>query len=517
MARSKLLVLALVALLCPIVAAEDFIIVCPIEGMIDDGNNVFVKRVVEEAEGADAIIFVIDTFGGRVDSAIEITESITKAPCHTVAYIKGKGAISAGALISFACDDLLMAPDTNIGAASPVYQTTEGIIPAGEKEVSFLRAKMRALAEHKGHNPDIAQAMVDKDIELRLRYEDGEPVAYATKGIRTNSYSDTSEIKDIIVTIIDALEGKTGERDSQEAEPEPEPRADDDALPSEGELIVASGKLLTMSANEALKYGVIKAKAGTMESVRMEFNYDYHEVREVAMTWSEILFRWLTNPIVSGLLLMMGIGGIYMEFKTPGFGAFGITGVVCLCLFFGSHFVIGLADWIDILLVAAGLGLIAAEIFVVPGFGITGVSGIICLFLGLYLSLTNVAIPQFEWQFDRLRDAAISLSIAGISFMAFVYAMWKLFPHTPMYRWFILSRTQLTTEGFVVQTLEETESAVGLKGTARTVLRPAGKGRFGSKTYDIVTQGDFIPKGTPVIIVEAVGNRYVVETIKEDE
>ena len=105
---------------------EDFVVVCPIDGDILDGIAVVVKRAVtEEAQGAKAILFIIDTYGGRVDSAIDIANTIMEAPAPTIAFIKGRGAISAGALISYACDQIVMAPGANIGASTPVVPGME--------------------------------------------------------------------------------------------------------------------------------------------------------------------------------------------------------------------------------------------------------------------------------------------------------------------------------------------------------------------------------------------------------
>ena len=146
---------------------EDFVVVCPIDGDILDGIAVVVKRAVtEEAQGAKAILFIIDTYGGRVDSAIDIANTILEAPAPTIAFITGRGAISAGALISYACDYIVMAPGANIGASTPIVPGMEMTEEMNEKSMSFLRAKYRALGEENGHNPLIGEAMVDPSIEL---------------------------------------------------------------------------------------------------------------------------------------------------------------------------------------------------------------------------------------------------------------------------------------------------------------------------------------------------------------
>ena len=143
------------------------VVVCPIEGMVDDGMKVVVDRAIREAKNAELLIFKVDTPGGRVDSAIEISKSIVSAPCKTVAYIVGEGAISAGALISYSCDEIIMAPVTNIGATAPVNMTGEDIPETMDmKAKSFLRARFRALGEEKGHNTLLAEAMVESDIAI---------------------------------------------------------------------------------------------------------------------------------------------------------------------------------------------------------------------------------------------------------------------------------------------------------------------------------------------------------------
>lgn len=525
MIRTSVLVMCvLAACATAVAAAPGFVVVCPINGMIDDGVSVLVERAVRESEGAKALIFVVDTPGGLLDSGIEITKTILKAPCRTIAYAVGMGAISAGALISYACDDLIMAPEANIGAATPVLMSAEGMQPTSEKEVSYMRAKMRALAEARGHNPAIAEAMVDKDIELRARTDaSGKLVVF---GITHGEESD-AQVEDIARTVTaavdQAVEKLPDELDGikravKEAMPAPaeQAAATAPAASTEGsELILAAGKLLTLTPQEAIRYGVIPATASSLNEVMAYYGYAGLEQREIVPTWAEIVFRWLSNPMVSGILLMLGIGGIYMEIKTPGFGMFGIIGITCLSLFFGAHIILGVAEWIDVLLVALGFGLLMLEIFVLPGFGIAGISGICCLALGLYLSLTKVTIPEYSWDYERLASAAKAMGTTLASLLAAGYVVWRVFPHTPLFRWLVLTSTQQPEEGYVIQTSGDAAAAVGLSGVATTMLRPAGRGRFGDKTYSVVTRGEYLSKDTAIRIIKAEGNRYVVEQLPE--
>jgi len=495
--------------------------------MVDDGLDVFIKRVVREATDADVILFVVDTPGGLLDSGIEITKTIQQAPCATIAYVTGMGAISAGALISLACDDIIMAPDSTMGAATPVLMSTEGPVPTSEKEVSFMRAKMRALAEANGHNAAIAEAMVDKDIELRAyRDEHGALVVFAA-GRAPEPEADESDwtegmaksVRDAVSKAVESLR-QTGQEPATPDVPAQEEEPDNAAPPKttsaeDSELVLASGKLLTLTAQEALDYGVIPAIAEDVDAALAHYGYEGLDKIEMQMTWSEALFRWLTSPIVSGLLLMLGIAGLYMEFKTPGFGLFGIVGLCCLALFFGSHLVIGLANWIDLLLVVVGISLIAVEIFVIPGFGLAGIAGIACLLAGLYMTLTHTPIPEYSWDFARLHDAGISFLTAFALSVLLIILFWRVLPRTPLFGWLVLGASQQADEGYVVQTESDREQALGLEGVALTLLRPVGRGRFGQRNYAVMARSEYIPKGARIKIVKVEGNRYVVERIQE--
>ncbi len=534
---SLLLVFSCLALAqTPEDAANDgpFVVICPIvteQGtMIDDGILVLVNRAIAEAEGAEAIIFIIDTPGGRLDSAIEITNSIMDAPCKTIAYIKGTGAISAGALISYSCDVITMGPGSNIGASQVVYFTGEGMTPAGEKETSFLRSKFAALGEEKGHNPDIGMAMVDKDIELiAVPREEGGYDVYATnagqssgssasgavneilEGIEENSDIDLGPLKELVESIAGgADEGPTSGEQAVQA-------AIQSGLAGT-HIVVGPDKLLTLTPDEAVKYNLATGEFRTLENLLRSEGLENARRVELELTWSEELFRWLTSPTVSGILLMLGIGGLYLEIRTPGFGLPGIIGIVALALYFGARSVIGLADWVDLLLVLTGLVLIAIEAFVLPGFGIAGVAGILCLLTGLYLSFTfsDFYLPDYSWTVDRLQGAGKTVTLTTVGLIVFTVILWKVFPRTPIYGRLVLADAQDAEMGYSVQSEQDRSSAIGLNGVATSMLRPAGRGRFGDKTYQVVSRAEFIEEGTPITIVEVEGNRYVVDRVKEN-
>ena len=472
----------------PAAAGTAFITICPVEDEIGDGTAVVVERAVRESEGAAAIIFVINTPGGRVDSAIDITEAIMSAPCPTIAYIEKMGAISAGALISFACDQLLMAPTANIGAATPFVPGMEPNEDLDEKSRSFVRAKFRALAEANGHDPLLGEAMVDRDVELYGYRDDGGKFV-VQKSDRATASGD----------------------EKQEAAVSPPPD-----LPTGARQISPRGELLTLTAQEALEYGLITAKAASLDDVIRQLGWGELRRYEVVPTWSEGLFGFLTSPLISSLLLMCGLGGLYFEMRTPGFGLPGIIGLCCLALFFGAQYIVGLANWLDVMLVVSGVFLLAIEVFVLPGFGAAGIAGIACIVAGLYLSLTRVVMPRYTWEYERLNDAVTTLALSSVAFVVFAVVLGYLLPKTRMFNRLVLAEAQQTAVGYTVQRPDEGRAFVGMRGVAESMLRPAGRGRFGSRTLDVVTRGEFIEKHRPIVIIEAEGNRLVVTETVED-
>jgi membrane-bound serine protease (ClpP class) len=511
------------------VTGEPFVVICRIEEEIDEGVAVVVERAVRESKNASALLFVINTPGGRVDSAIDIATSIMSVECPTIAYIEGMGAISAGALISYACDFIYMAEGSNIGASTPIMLGAETTPEMDEKSNSFVRAKYRALGEANGHDPILGEAMVDRNMEVRAyRNPDGTYHIFEVDAAKTDSSRSTS--KDALDVILDTISEGNGEgaedikRMLRDVLGVPQPGTETESPADKGgelaeyrellnantELVSTRGELLTMTSKEAVHFGLAESITTDIDDTLREHMLGSVDRLEIIPTWEEALFAFLTSPTIAGLLLMAGLGGIYVEVRTPGFGAPGIVGAACLALFFGSHMVIGMTDWIDMALVAAGFLLILAEIFLLPGFGIAGVLGFACLIGGSYLALVDAPRPEFSWDFEASYQALYTLCVGMFSFIAFVVISGFVLPYTPIGGVMILKEALNTEAGYTAQTEEETRAALGLRGVAATKLRPAGKGRFGDLKLDVVTRGEFLDEGTPIEIISSDGNRHVV-------
>lgn len=513
-----------------------FVVICPIEGEIDEGIVVVIERAVKEAENAEALLFVINTPGGRVDSAIEITTAIMSVECPTIAYIEGMGAISAGAIISYSCDYLYMAEGTNIGASTPIMPGVETTEAMDEKSNSFVRAKYRALGEANGHAPLLGEAMVDRNMEVRgYRNEDGSYYIFEVEdNVKRNSGSNNSG--DMLDKILDAVSEGAAEESGDFSEvlkkilgaaagvEDNTPRSSDDQeeddpytiVSEHTELISARGELLTMTSKEAVHFGLAADITTGVDDTLREFYLGSVDRLTITPTWEEVLFAFLTSPTIAGLLLMAGLGGIYVEVRTPGFGAPGIIGSVCLALFFGSHMVLGMTDWIDIALILAGFLLILAEIFLLPGFGLAGILGFVSLLGGAYLALVKAPIPEFTWEWIHFNEAIYTLTVTIISFVAFVGISGLLLPYSPLGRALMLQTALDVDAGYTAQSQNDVSRSIGLTGVALSALRPSGKGRFGTEKYDIVTRGEFVDEGTAIRIIESSGNRYVVTAIDDE-
>ncbi len=410
-----------------------------IDSEIDLGLSPYISRVISEAENnnASAIVFKINTFGGRVDAATQIKDAILSSKVLTIAFINNR-AISAGALIALSCNKIVMVPGSSIGAATVVDQSGEKV---GEKYQSYMRSEMRSTAERNGRRVDIAEGMVDERIVV--------------KGL------------------------------------------------------VDSTKLITLTSAEALKYYIADTVLANFNDLLKAF--DLQNARQVAVepNWAEDVVKFLNNPIVSSILIMIGFFGLMAEIKTPGWGVAGTTGLIALALFFGSSYILQLASVLEILLFIVGLGLLLAEIFIIPGFGIAGISGILLIFASIFLALlgsepfidmhaVSVAIVQLT--------GAILFALVGLFFLV------KYLPKSSAFSRLVLAESAKAEQGFVSYPSEK--DLIGKTGIAYTTLRPGGTAEIDGRRIDVVADSEYINKDTKIKVIRVEGIKVVVTAIK---
>jgi membrane-bound serine protease (ClpP class) len=413
--------------------------VAPIEGIIDLGLAPFVERVLDEASdaGAAAVILEINTFGGRVDAAVQIRDALLGARVPTVAYVNRR-AISAGALISLAAQHLVMAPGATLGAATPVMagEPGGGTQAVSEKTLSYVRKEFRATAESRNRPALMAEAMVDADVAIRG--------------------------------------------------------------------VIEKGKLLTLTTDEALKHKVAEHRADSLEAALERVGITGAELRRVSPNWAENVVRFLTHPVLSSLLVTLGMLGILIELRSPGFGVAGAVGVGALAAFFWGHWLVQLAGWGELLLALGGIVLLLVEFFVIPGFGFAGILGILALLGALIMSVVGSgATPEF------LMLAAGRILLALLAALAASFVLLRFMPRTPFGRRLIL-QSDLGEYGSAP---ESDLRWLGKRGRTTSPLRPAGIVDIEGVRLDVVSEGELVEPGTPVEVIRVDGNRIVVRTM----
>jgi membrane-bound serine protease (ClpP class) len=416
------------------------IYICNIDGEIDLGMAPYVRRVVDEAgkNGASAIIFRINTFGGRVDAATQIKDAILNSNVKTIAFID-KRAVSAGALIALSCEKIVMVPGAIMGASTVVDESGK---KQSEKYQSYMRSEMRSTAEKNNRRTDIAQGMVDETIVV--------------------------------------------------------PDLKDD-----------NTKLITLTSEEAVKFKMADTILTSISDVKKVYGYGKTEDTILKLNWAENFVRFLNNPIISSLLILIGMAGIFMEIKMGVWGVPGTVAVIAFALFFGSGYILQLASILDIVIFIAGVILLLLEIFVVPGLGILGVIGIIMMIAGLFLGmLSDIALTDSS----LVSFAIIQIASVFVGLTILIFILSKFLPKSNAWNRLILHENISSKSGYASK--PSLEHLVGVNGIALTDLRPAGSAIINDNRIDVVTEGDFISHDSNIVVKSVEGSKVVVGLIK---
>ncbi|MCD4683060.1 MAG: nodulation protein NfeD [Bacteroidales bacterium] len=264
--------------------------------------------------------------------------------------------------------------------------------------------------------------------------------------------------------------------------------------------VIDTGHVLTFTANEALENNFCEGIAESVTEVLQLANIDDYEIIEQKLTATDKIIRLLINPFVSGILIMIIIGGIYFELQTPGIGFPIAASVIAAILYFAPLYIEGLAEHWEIILFIVGVILIAVEIFVVPGFGVPGILGIIFIVAGLTLSMTF----NFGFNFTGIELTGLIKSFFIVIIAMFLailssfYLSRKVFT-TTIFGHLALDSIQESDKGFTSSD-NDYNSMIEKTGIAFTVLRPAGKVKIGDEIFDATAEAGFIEKGDSIIV-----------------
>jgi membrane-bound serine protease (ClpP class) len=343
-----------------------------------------------------------------------------------------------------------------------------------------LRASFRDFADRNGYPQALAEAMVSVDLEVHKVTIAGEVNPRYVKAERAT-----------------ALKQEFGDKVLAD------------------EIVLPRGRLLTMVANEAFEYGFARAVVTSEKGLLVYYGAEQAQVTEIRSSWSEELVRFL--DLIGPLLLAAGLLGLYLEFKTPGFGLPGIVGITCLVLYFGSKYLVGLADVVDILLFFTGVVLVGVEVFLIPGFGIVGVTGIVLILTGLFLSVQpgSFIIPRTPAETEALASGFVQLLLAFVIVLAGAFLLGRYLPHLPLVGRLVLTTEPVGAKVFSSGALTEYKlrKLVGARGVATTLCRPAGKAVFGNELIDVVAQAEYIKRGQEVEVLALEGNRVIIRPL----
>ena len=419
-----------------------------------------VRRGVKEAMAAkaDALILDMKTDGGRVDVTEEIIQIVSNFKGTTVTYVNDR-AFSAGAFIAAGTQKIYMSPQSVIGAAAPILMTPGAGVAdklpdtMEVKMTSAIRALVRAQAEKHGHNVEVIEAMIDKTKELKM----------------------------------------------------------------DGEVLNKEGNILTLTDRQAAKeYGTPPKpllSSGTVESLDAllaKLGYADAQHVEIKPTGTETLGTWINT--ISALLLIIGMAGLYIEFKTPGFGVPGIIGIAAFALYFLGGYVAGLsgAGWAVVFVV--GLILVALELFVFPGTFIAGISGAVLMLVAIVMGMVDMypgtprlpTLPQLQLPLRDLGIAVVGTVVIGLILAPFL-------PKTPSFRK-LISQSASGVSSLAAQEAQQ-EARIGQIGMAISQLCPGGKAKFGDQILDVITQGEWVEIGQQVKVIGHTGAAAVVEEV----
>ncbi len=439
------------------------VVVIPINGPISKPVFYIIRRGLKEAieHNVDTVVFDMETPGGQIDVTLDILKAIEKFPGKTVTYVN-REAISAGAFITASSDEIWFAPAGIIGAAAPVNADGADI---GEtmkgKLVSYLKARIRAISEGKGYRGEVISAMIDMDSEFKIG----------------------------------------------------------------DQIIKGKGELLSLTAQEAmisygdpphtlLGSGIATNLTDLLDKLHGPGNYT---VETMEISWSERLAQYLTaiTPILMGL----GLLALFIEFKTPGFGFFGIMGLSVLGLVFFGQFAAGLSGHEPVLFFMLGVVLLAIELFFIPGGIVVGVTGALLMFGSLVWSMTDlwpaqpISISE-DLFFIPLANAMIGVVLAIVMFIGLL----RFLPQGGLWGHMILNAAVGGEPGAPrplvgADNAPRAASLVGEIGVAATALFPSGQVDIGGKRYEARLPLGFAEIGAPVKVTSLSEFGLTVEVI----
>ncbi len=451
----------------PLTDKKRLVYIIPIQGPISKPTLYILRRGLKDAisEGVDTIALDMNTPGGRLDVTLEMMEILDNFEGDTITFVNND-AISAGAYISIATEDIYFSPKGVIGAAAVVQSTGKEIDKSMKMKIdSYLRAKVRSVAGDGRYRADVLRAMMD-----------------------------------------DAFELKIGEK-----------------------VIKTKDELLSLTANEAIEtYGDPPQKLLGVSIVKdinalltEKYGKGNFAVTTFEVTWSESLAQFMDK--IAPILIGLGMLCLFIEFKTPGFGIFGISGIIIIAIVFISNYVAGLAGYEPMLVFMAGMILLGLELFVFPGTLFMGLLGIVLILGSLIWSLADIwptsgggisINPDHLWYAIYRTGIGLTISIIGL------VLIWKILPKTSLWSNLVLSDVQ-PQPGFSAATRDTSNVGnenslpdIGTEGITVTDMMPSGEVEIQNKRYQASVKYGILRRGDAITVTGYKDFSLLVDKLK---
>lgn len=420
--------------------------------------------------GTNFFCLSVDSPGGSPQDTIGTLANFLTSPAlanrRTVAYIT-KEARGDAAILAMACDEVVMFPDANLGG--------DGAFELAPADVPLVVDSIRQICKSKFRSWSLPAAFVNPDLGV-FRYQN--------------------------------KDGRVEYFCEQEASEQPQP-----ADWRKGDEITQRGKLLRLDGKAALHYRLANHTVQSFAEFRAAYGLE-NDPRLAEPGWADVLIDALTAPEVAWLLLFIGGAALYAELHSPGVGVGAFIAAVCFVTFFWAKFLGGTAGWLEVLLFVTGLVCVLLELFVLPGFGIFGLGGGLLIVASLILaSQTFTQLPRNSYQLAELRNSVLVVVGAAGGIMAAIGLLNRYLPRTPGLSRMVLAPPTQEEQAAISrrEAVASYEYLVGREGIATTQLTPAGKARFDGQLIDVISDGELIPRGERIVVVEAHGNHVLVK------
>ena len=452
------------------------------KGEIDWQSSSYLRAKIQQAKSsrADMIILDIESPGGLKSESLDLAEMMRDIDwAYTVAFVQ-KQALSGAALLTLGCDELIIGELANYGDIGIIQYDPQlfAFRFAPEKVYSMLILQARVLAESKGRSPELAEAMINKDFHVYQKETDGK-----------------LEFKGIL--------------------------KDDDAPGQPWELVSETKKgFLTVSGTRAKQLGLAQAFGSDHQAVADELGFDLSSARVIRHTTTDTVVYYLNHPFGTGVLILVGLIAFFLELSAPGIGFGGLVAGLCAALFFWSRFLGGTSTWLEIVLFLAGVTFLLMEVFVIPGWGVSGITGLFLTIASLFMASQDFVLPSTGRQWNQTLTTVFMMLCSGALFVIAAAFIVRNIGHIPIFSKLVLPPPEADQEqGYneKPKPLDHPTVSVGDWGRADSLLRPAGRAVFAGRSYDVVSDGEYIDAGQQVKVIEISGNRIVVSGIMDED